>query len=363
LAEYEQRSNVVADPTPDRTVSMGNGKPLLISDGDEDKPIVVLLHGAGGTHSHMTDPGPAVGISYDYNSPFPADRAIGWRSYPGFGIWSFQLDSIKDVTGWRPVLWRAGFPTATYDQVSNSALLQPAVDELVDVVRTLNKEMPGPKLVFLTHSRGGLLIRKFIKDRCNTPDLVGRIAYVITLHGPHQGSELANVAVDLKNAIDAVIAAVPASAGALGWLDGQVSSPAYQELRVGGPFITGLANGEPQLPAVEYHTFGGTSVELTRITAWVYTFDSAIPMWHLPPFFHKITMIEIPGLSPILNSLPPLTEEITEGEGDMLVADSRSKLSWGVGQSNQINHAEALWDPNLQAQVLQILGVGINVWL
>lgn len=352
----------MADPTPDRTVNLPSGKPLLISDGDEDKPIVVLLHGMGGTHAHMTDPGPGVGVAYDYTSAFPGDRAIGWSIYPGIGIWSFQLDPIKEVTGWRPVLWRAGFPTATYDQVSNSGLLQPAVDELVEVVKTLNKEVPGPKLVFLTHSRGGLLIRKFIKDSANIPELVGRIIHVITLHGPHQGSELANVAVDLKNALDAVIAAVPATAGVLGWLDGQVSTPAYQELRVGGPFITNLGNGEPQLPAVQYHTFGGTSVELTRITAWVYTVDSAIPMWHLPPFFHTITMIEVPGISPVLNSIPPLTGEITEGAGDMLVADSRSTLPWATGQTNQINHAEALWDPNLQGQVLQILGGRINVW-
>lgn len=360
MVESLRQPSVVADPTPVRTINLSSGKPLSISDGDKDKPIVILLHGHGGTHFDMSDPA-TLGVNYDNTSPFPPDRDVGWRDYPGIGVWKFDF-LTKDVTGWRPVLWHAGFPTATYDQVNNAGPLQPAVEELADVVRRLNAEMPGPKIVFLTHSRGGLLVRKFIKDNFNSPDLVGRISHVITLHGPHQGSDLANVVIDLKNAIDAVTMAIPALAGPLAWLIDKVTNNGYQELRVGGPFITSLQIDEMALPAAEYHTFGGTSVELTRILAWVYTLGSAIPQWHLPPFFHTITMIEVPGVSPVLNSLPPLTDEIIEGAGDMLVADARSRLPFAVAMSNQLNHAEALWDANLQNQVLQILGVHVGMW-
>jgi hypothetical protein len=55
-------------------------------------------------------------------------------------------------------------------------------------------------------------------------------------------------------------------------------------------------------------------------------------------------------------------EELSEGRGDLLTADSRTRLPFAVAhQTNPINHAEALWDPILQAQVLRILGVDVPV--
>jgi hypothetical protein len=209
------------------------------------------------------------------------------------------------------------------------------------------------------------LVRKFLKD--HQPKLTGQVRHAITLHSPNQGDQLAFVAATLNSAISSLRSSLPPAGqqvvdAALGWLVAIVGSPAFTEMAQGSQFLTNLAAGESALPNVQYHTFGGTSVLFSRILAWVYTPGSAIPRFNLPPFHHIITMVEVPIISPIANSLPNLVDEITEGKGDILVADRRAGLSFAVHRANSINHAEALWDDGLQAQVLALLGNGGGVW-
>jgi pimeloyl-ACP methyl ester carboxylesterase len=345
----------------------GASKTISATTGDPRKPLVLLLHGTGGRIDDMTDPvGPSGPDShYDYSGPFPSDRTIGWRDYPGVGVWSFTLDQMKpkdQIKSWQQILEEHNFPTAAYSQVDNVGLLQRPSDELAVIFAAIAKqpEFAESRIVLIAHSRGGLLARKFLKDH---QDLASRVSKLITLHAPHLGSQLANVANTLKDAIEgleSVFGSIVTEA--LGGLLDVVDSPAYQELAIGSPFLTDLANGETALQEIEYYTFGGTSPLLTRLLSWVYTLGSAIPQWHLPPFHHRITLAEIPVASPVLNSLPDLADEIAEGKGDILVADSRAHLDFSVRQTNSLNHAEALWDPTLQAQVLRILGEDIVIW-
>ena len=67
------------------------------------------------------------------------------------------------------------------------------------------------------------------------------------------------------------------------------------------------------------------------------------------------------GGLPVANTLPPTIDELTEGRGDLLTADLRDRLPFAMHQTNPINHAEALWHPTIQAQVLNILGVKVPV--
>jgi hypothetical protein len=86
-----------------------------------------------------------------------------------------------------------------------------------------------------------------------------------------------------------------------------------------------------------------------------------VPQWHLPPFLHERTEVELPGISPVADSLPNLIDELADGRGDLLTADARTRLPFATHQTNPINHAETLWDPILQQQVLRILGEDIVV--
>jgi pimeloyl-ACP methyl ester carboxylesterase len=333
-------------------------KEIEITDGDPDRPVILLLHGTGGSQSDMTTPGLAPDNNYNYSAALPGNVAIGWRGYPGIGVWSCcELDAKKDVRSWRDVLVDYKFRTAVYSQVDPTGFLAAPVKELAVVMDTLAGYYGKTTFVLLSHSRGGLLTRKYLKDN---PQRKALITKVITLHSPHTGSDLASIADFIRTQIENLQSLIGGLAMTiLGWMYDLARSDAYQEMAVGSPFLTDLANGETANPGITYFTFGGISVKLSRILSWVYTFGSSIPQWHLPPFFHERTMIEVPGISPIANSLPNIIEELSDGRGDLLTANRRTQLPFATHQVNPINHAEALWDPTLQAQVLRILGIDI----
>ncbi|MCZ6691156.1 MAG: hypothetical protein O7H41_16340 [Planctomycetota bacterium] len=342
----------------------GEARTLQISEGDPNRPVVVLLHGTSGNRHDMMDPATNPDHNFDHQSPLSPDKDIGWRSYPGIGITDVGLDAKKPVRSWQDALEEHGFSTVAYDQVDPEGLLERPVRELDTVMMILigRFRMIEPRFVLLAHSRGGLLVRSYLKTR---PRTASWVSHVITLHSPHDGSRLANVANSLRDAID-TLESVAGSVvdDALGWLMNLVDTDAYRELAVNSPFLVDLRQGEAPVPGVSYFTFGGTSVRYTRIIVWHYTLGSAFPQWHWPPFFHRTTAVEMPIASPIADSLPNLTPEVSEGSGDLLTADSNCRLPFGVHTVNQVNHAEALWDRSLQSQVLRILGVmeEPNIW-
>jgi len=327
-------------------------------DGDPDRPMVLLLHGTAGTILDMVAPADGPDNNYDHLAPLNPEVAIGARTYPGVGVYSCcTLDDKMSVRSWRDVLTASNFPTAAYSQVDNTGFLERPVKELVEVVRALNKAYPNKRLVLLSHSRGGLLTRAFLKS---FPGETASITIVITLHSPHTGSSLATLATTVRDVIEGLRSVFgDLATTALGWLLDMADSDAFREMAIGSQFLTDLAADEGPLPEIEYFTFGGISVRLTRIRQWVYTLDSALPKWRWPPYDHARVETEVPGASPVANSLPNVIEELTEGRGDLLTADSRTRLPFATHQTNPINHAEALWDPILQAQVMRVLGVEI----
>jgi hypothetical protein len=210
---------------------------------------------------------------------------------------------------------------------------------------------------------------------------MGRVTSLVTLHSPHLGSGIAS----LGASIDALLARVQALLTAAGvpppgflmMLRGMVLNPAIAELVIGSP-TAGVAAGEP-VPGVTYHTFGGTSTAFARLWANAYTPDSFVP-WPVPfPLFHWGMAPVLAGVpldaasfipaGALLAPFPPVTElatvlgtlvastpELAPGSGDVLVTDARARLPFSASHTtNPLNHAEALWDRTLQAQVISIL--------
>jgi hypothetical protein len=330
-----------------------------------NKPVVVLLHGGGGSIYHMTAPGsvwfsepgvPASRYNYNYTAPLPVYQDLGWQAYPGVGLHHFSTDSLKSVRSWRSFLSSQGYRTVTYSQLDPNGFLARPLAELGPVLDAVRSRFPGAKIVLLGHSRGGLLIRKYLKDNAGNPARVGGIVGVITLHSPHQGSSVANLAA-AKTAIELIAGGLaPIVAGALFGVRTLLDSLGYYlELSVGGPFLTALANGEGPLPGVSYFTYGGTSVRLGRIVGWWHMPESSWPQWRWPPFHHVIRGDE-EGLLRLLTAwvYSPLTAfpEMRNYVGDMLTTGETARLPFSVHRTNYVNHAEALWDPNLQQQVL-----------
>src|SRR5438034_569235 len=116
----------------------------------------------------------------------------------------------------------------TYDWDTHHGQLE----ELVGVMRALEKNYPEKPLVVLAHSRGGLLVRRFLKS---FPKNAESIVKVITLHSPHTGSNLANIATTVRQLIDDLQAAIGNLAmDALGWLYEIAKADAFKELVIDG---------------------------------------------------------------------------------------------------------------------------------
>jgi hypothetical protein len=336
--------------------------PVTLQDSPtRTRPVVLLLHGNNGTADDMVNPVLHPGMNYDYRAAIAALIDRGWHSYPNLGIWGVDLDPFKGVRSWQAALTAAGFGTAWYSQVDNSGILATPAREVRAVVLEILQRLPAERqLALLAHSRGGLLARKLLIDSAGDQTIFSRLAVLVTLHTPHTGSELASIANTLNGAIAVATAANPASAGVLSWLQNQVNAPSYQELATGSPFLTALADAEAATgaPIIPIHTFGGTSALLSRARSWVFTPGSAVPqttsIWPLQVEFHwETTPWALPSPASGISALGLLAPELRDTVGDLLVTDDRSRLRGERShQSNRINHAEALWDPVLQGQVI-----------
>jgi predicted esterase len=367
-----------------RTIQTTDGTSVTVSDPiGPGVPLVVLLHGLGGSELDMTDPaasrwGPVI---RDRNAAVPGPADLGINVFPVAGVDHYEIDPVAaPLRSWRQAFNENGFPTVSYSQVGGP--LVAAVAQLIVVATEVlsHPDFAAMPLVFVGHSRGGILARNFLVRAAVNAAFISRVRACITLHSPNQGSAVADAAVT----IDGILAAlqstftgmgVPAAVGALAPIRGIVSSPAYPELRVNSPILSAIAGAEPA-GSVEYHTFGGTSTQYSRLRAHAYSPTSAapIPVPLLPfPLFHWSTFpvqvgapvdpLSFLPLVPVvaelqatLATLAAGTPEAQHGSGDLLVADARAHLPGSLTRTtNPLTHADALCDGTLQHQVLGIV--------
>lgn len=329
---------------------------------DPNKPLILLLHGFSGAKADMVNP-LQKRHHFDFMAPFEPARDLGWSYYPHIGPYSFSLDRFKSsIKSWRQFLRERGYRTAAYSQTEPTGFLAAAVQELAEVVAHLRDNLGNPRIVLLAHSRGGLLARRFLKENAANPGLIGSIVGCITLHTPHRGSNLANYVVAINAWLDSLQVVQPLTAIALQWLRNMVNAPGFQQLTVNGTFLNDLQASEKPIPGVAYATFGGNSVRYSRVLQWWYNWEGAVPQWNWPPYHLVINQSELPVFSPVATNLVPPTPvtgmaipELVQGLGDLLTTDNTSRLPFAAHRTNQINHAEALWDQSLQEQVFNVL--------
>lgn len=318
-------------------------------------PLILLLHGGGGNINDMADPALNYGpIMCDVGWAPPAKIDRGWHPYPNAGTWGFNTSPPKRGSGLQEALAQFGYTVLNYGQAGPNDTIQLPAAELDALVRhVLENYFSTKRLIFVCHSRGGLLARLFLQRNRNDLDILNRIAGVVTLHTPHQGSE---VPTSLHDAILSLRNTYPLAAPALVVVDKMVMNPCNTELAPSSAFLTNLRDQEatPLPVAIPIHTFGGTNPRL--LSLFVSNFDaiSAVPQWHMPPF-HWITsqslVVNLLDGTPIANLCP---EE--RAGGDVLVADARSHLPFEAGHhTEQQNHATALCDPALQADLRTVL--------
>jgi hypothetical protein len=364
---------------------------------DASLPVVILLHGLGGNSLDMTAPAsPAssvAGLAFDRTATYALYKNEGFHFAPPIlPVANFYLDpGVTSLTSWRDALQSAGFCTVSYSQIKGS--VAKAVTQLTELVTTLENdpkaapELKGLRIAFVAHSRGGPIARSCLVAAAAAAaansalaSFMARVTTLITLHSPHFGSGVASLA----GTVDAQLASLQAGFASLG-----IIPPAFLttlRLTTGDPFVLELAPGSPAVaiaagepvPGIAYHTFGGTSTAFARLWASVYTPDSSFPLWPFPVFHWGSTpafvgtpldIVSFAPVAPILASLPVVQQimatltrlvatapEFGPGIGDLLVTDASAHLPFSTTRTtNPLNHAEALWDPTLQAQVVAIL--------
>jgi predicted esterase len=331
-------------------------------------PLIILLHGTSGDANDMADPAVHPGENYERIAPGSiVDH--GWHPYPNAGFWALGADRLTSVTGWAPFLAAAGFPTINYSQTKPRELLVEPLRELRAVLDAIDLDdaflpVRDRRIALLGHSRGGILARLILVELAASGALIlGRIDTCITLHSPNQGSTLANTTLALASIAESWrVTGVPLvppelNGAALLALDGlidlivaEAGAPAYADFVVGSPTLLTLSLAEP-VPGVRYFTFGGTRPVLRNLAGWAFTPESAVPLPHLPPFHWSAAYVPLLPLPPP-GSLP--FPELLEG-GDLLTHSLLTRLPFAIHRDNPINHAEALWDDALQAQVAEIL--------
>lgn len=356
----------------DRAVTVQLDVPDGVAD---DAPLIVLLHGNGGDVNDMSDPAVHPGFNYERIVEGTV-RDRGWHAYPNVGYWSIGFDALTAVEGWAPWLRRQGYPVLYYSQVDPTGLLPRPAAELRAILEAIEATGTGAvggldavkdrRIVLVGHSRGGLLARQVLVDLADAASpVLDRISTLITLHSPHQGSTLANVAIALapeiarlrlllSNASPVTVAqATVVLRDIVAMIDAQVSAPSYQDLALGSPRLAAIAAKEP-VPGIDYFTFGGTRSTLLNVRGWAFLPGSAIMQWHMPPFRWTTAYQTIVPLPPP-HMFFPLVPEIQPGLGDVLTAAARTRLPFSTHLDNHLNHSEALWDDLLKIQVRTIL--------
>jgi pimeloyl-ACP methyl ester carboxylesterase len=364
------------------------------------KPVVVLLHGLGGDCNDWIDPFQDRNWPYDHQHE-PEERDMGFHDgppvlkLPGLQTQYFLSPRLQgnalgadgsDDRSWWQALVKAGFPVFTYSQVAG--LMVPftsgPIAEFKRFMETLQRDVlrdaayASRPVVILGHSRGGLIGRAYLGDAEVKADKAGRFPQVkglISLSSPHQGSNMALMDDKIIGFLEKVQSVVPTLPNDVGntvieslkkKVDNYVG--AYgDEIEPGSPLYRGLEAQEPIRAGVRCISVGGTSPRLLRLYLWTFTGDSMLPKKSPEgklQFHWRAKPIEAKGASPIPDGLPLKLlgidlDEIMPGCGDGLTADKRCRFpdSFHAEEhfSVHLSHAEELWDPGLQQEVIKRL--------
>lgn len=364
------------------------------------RPAILLFHGLGNSGQAWMKPSSTATKEFeqivsgyrDFRHT-PDDLRIGKdHQAPNVGFHKVGISDAldPDASNWWEFLKKQHFTVATWDQGKRSRFEEAYASAKVAFTRLVyetQNQNPVPPIALIGHSRGGLLIRKLLKESPPLPG-VERVRWVVTLHSPHHGSDMARawpeVGAEMVDLMDSMIpASMPGPFGnisitggiktalknvavdQLRFLDKWWTADRNRELMTDGPLIEHLAQGETPRPGIKYYTFGGDTPTYFRVYVWVFDPSSLVPHYVVDThginttakqyFVWRVKAVELPEISPLLDKVRNFTPEITPGQGDGFVADKSARLPFSIHETTHVNHMEVLWDKHLQLKVLGIL--------
>ncbi len=361
----------------------GTGKyGRIVCAEDPTRPAILLVHGLHQDGRTWTAPS-STEFAYDYQN-HPGNMRIGeTHAAPNAGVykigkskWLYGKEENRAAwdkeNNWFDFLVKQGFTVATWsqNQLTMAAAMpsaRQALDSLLAQTAAASPAAPPP-LALLAHSRGGLVVRQLLKEKGSS----GRVKWVITLHSPHEGSELgrtpgklASEIVDLIDCCAPPIITAPLKSElkalaveAMRPMTKLIMDDESRELSPGSPLLRRLVQGERKLDGVTYYTFGGTNPRVYRLYTWMFDAMSAVPQYKdiKQYFVWRVKPVEIASVSPILDKVRNFAPEVVPGKGDALVSDASSRLPWSIHTTTTLNHAELLWNKPLMRKVAGLIG-------
>ncbi len=267
--------------------------------GGGRRPLAVFIHGMGMNMKAWSNPSEAkiLGGKYPLRILLYGDNEL--------------VTSFDDLRG-------MGFSVLAWTQSRPVGPMHTAVEELTDLMRE-HSASAGNGVVFICHSRGGLIARKYLERH------QGTVRGIITLATPHHGTSLARwpayvspvttllyqlVKGVSRTEIDTVFQRI------LGFL----SSSGLRELLPESAFFAELKDEKQD--GLRTISIGGTNPDLLR------------PL--------------LPSLPDLLSRVLPeriIPAEMREGLGDGLVTALSSRLSYADEHRDfPVNHASILFD-------------------
>jgi pimeloyl-ACP methyl ester carboxylesterase len=310
--------------------------------GEPGKPVVIFIHGLGMDKGFWTSPAETMILARNVAMRyFAASKPLPSTSPPESKI------TIGDVPERINNLWHAvierGFSTLCWSQRRPMGPISVAVEELAEIVSRVKSMFPQVPLLFVCHSRGGLIARKYMES-----DTDG-IRALITIATPHHGSSLTKFAKHLSPVSSAIKRMLPEDARATAAIVLKnvlelISSTALKELLPGSDFIKGLAVTPEK--GIEYLTFGGTETRMFDIYRWQ----------KREGIFNPVTMLTIPGS--LLKILPAsvVPEEMKQGRGDFMVTAKSARLPWAAEHIDvPSNHISITWNSTVIQRTLELI--------
>jgi pimeloyl-ACP methyl ester carboxylesterase len=230
-----------------------------------DQPLTILLHGYLSSKWLWIDPyfGTFGWLRAHQQDPAPRDH--GWHSTPlpshmriGYDI---GLSPLINPEGLFNYLQRHDFEILTYSQIDPTGNIDTSAKELsllLDKIKIIYGERP---LVLIGHSRGGLIIRRYM-DLMNNY----QIKKVITLATPHKGTYFSSFHLLKQPVID--VLNQPTVKKIWDFQERRkIKDINISQMAPNSDFITNL-NDLAKNPSIEYISVAGNSPVYTHLYLW-----------------------------------------------------------------------------------------------
>ena len=280
--------------------------------GKDDLPLIVFIHGMGMNASAWAAPAKAriLGGAYPLSLLFRgADMELAT---------SFQ--DLKSL----------GYNILTWTQSRPVGPISVAVAEMHLLLREYAMHA-GKGIIFICHSRGGLIARKYLEGGETSAKAL------ITLATPHKGTTMAKWATFFQpftSALDTLLRDFSREDvdSAFRRVIGFLGSSSLKELLPGSGFYRGLHDRRHE--GSSYISIGGTDPDL-------------------------LSPLGLP-ISELMSRLIPgkiVPEELREGYGDGLVSAASAVLPYGYEHRDfPLNHVAMLFDKKVRAYITEKVG-------